>query len=79
MIIHHLNIIITTFSVFQRDLEKDLSGDTSGHFRKVLVAQVQGNRSEELTFDLTQVQDDVDELLRAGQDKWGTDESVFVD
>ena len=28
-------------SVFSRDLEKDISGDTSGHFKKFLIALLQ--------------------------------------
>ncbi|ESN96017.1 hypothetical protein HELRODRAFT_68265 [Helobdella robusta] len=63
--------------LFKSELEKDIRGDTSGHFRKLLISQLQANRDENLTYDLTSVQDDVTELLRAGQDKWGTDESVF--
>jgi annexin A7/11 len=31
---------------FKRDLEKDLVSEASGHFKRVLVSAVQGNRQE---------------------------------
>ncbi len=30
--------------MFRRDLEKDIASETSGHFKRVLIASVQGNR-----------------------------------
>ena len=33
-------------SEFSRDLEKDLMNETSGHFRRLCVSLVQGNRVE---------------------------------
>ncbi|XP_060565364.1 annexin A13-like [Ruditapes philippinarum] len=62
---------------FKKELEADLEGDTSGHFRCVLVGIVQGNRSEEQVIDQALVNTDVEELLKAGVKKIGTDESVF--
>ena len=58
------------------EMDKDVKGDTSGNFRKLLVAQMSGNRSEDPTFDRTAAQKDAKALFDAGEKKWGTDESV---
>jgi len=57
-------------------MQKDVEDDTSGHFRRLLVAQIQGNRDESKTFDRTAAQDDAQALFKAGEAKWGTDESM---
>lgn len=62
-------------TVYGRELEKDVEGDTSGHFRRVLVSQLSGNRSESVEFDMTEAKRDAHELYNAGEGKWGTDES----
>ena len=62
--------------VYGKDMEKDVVDDTSGHFRRLLVAQIQGGRDESKTFDRTAAQDDAQALFKAGEGKWGTDEST---
>jgi len=57
-------------------MEKDVVDDTSGHFRRLLVAQIQGGRDESKTFDRTAAQDDAQALFKAGEAQWGTDESM---
>jgi len=59
-------------------MEKDVVDDTSGHFRRLLVAQIQGGRDESKTFDRTAAQDDAQALFKAGEAKWGTDESMWA-
>ncbi|VDK38174.1 unnamed protein product [Taenia asiatica] len=63
--------------VFSRDLEKDIRDDTSGHFQRLMVSLLQGNRNESPTFDRTKARKDAEELLAAGEKKSGTDESKF--
>ncbi|VDN12004.1 unnamed protein product [Dibothriocephalus latus] len=60
----------------KRDLEKDVVGDTSGDYRKVLVALLQGQREHETA--KANVVADCEALYAAGEGKVGTDESVFV-
>uniref|UniRef100_A0A8C4KXG1 Annexin n=1 Tax=Equus asinus asinus TaxID=83772 RepID=A0A8C4KXG1_EQUAS len=57
---------------YERDLEADVIGDTSGHFQKMLVVLLQGTREED---DV--VSEDLD-LYEAGELKWGTDEAQFI-
>ncbi|VUZ55858.1 unnamed protein product, partial [Hymenolepis diminuta] len=63
--------------IYNRDLEKDVRDDTSGHFQRLLVALLQGNRDECPTFDRKKAKQDAEELLAAGEKKMGTDESKF--
>ena len=62
--------------VFDVEMEKDIKGDTSGFFRKLLVSQCAANRDENATFDRTEAKRDAKSLYEAGEKKWGTDESV---
>lgn len=42
-------------TMFNKDLEKDIIGDTSGHFQRMLVALLMANRDESKEFDQTKV------------------------
>ncbi|KAK2495309.1 hypothetical protein MC885_020911 [Smutsia gigantea] len=55
---------------YERDLEADIIGDTSGHFQKMLVVLLQGTREEDDVVSEDLVQQDVQ--------KWGTDEAQFI-
>jgi annexin A7/11 len=61
---------------YQRDLEKDIVAETSGHFRRLLVSSVQGARSE-APVDPALAKTEAQELYDAGPGQWGTDESKF--
>uniref|UniRef100_A0A0X3PTR8 Annexin n=1 Tax=Schistocephalus solidus TaxID=70667 RepID=A0A0X3PTR8_SCHSO len=60
----------------KRNLEKDVAGDTSGDYKRVLVALLQGQREEKTA--KANVVADCEALYTAGEGKMGTDESVFV-
>ncbi|VDM01765.1 unnamed protein product, partial [Schistocephalus solidus] len=60
----------------KRNLEKDVAGDTSGDYKRVLVALLQGQREEQTA--KANVVADCEALYTAGEGKMGTDESVFV-
>ncbi|KAK3604065.1 hypothetical protein CHS0354_004728 [Potamilus streckersoni] len=63
--------------VYGKDLEADVAGDTSGHFKRLLVSLLQANRGESKEFDRNKAKQDAKALLEAGENKWGTDESRF--
>ncbi|XP_054024259.1 annexin A6 isoform X2 [Dryobates pubescens] len=63
---------------YERDLEADIVGDTSGHFKKMLVVLLQGSREEDDVVSEDLVEQDAKDLLEAGELKWGTDEAQFI-
>lgn len=73
-----LNNIKTAYkTMFNKDLETDIAGDTSGYFKRLLIGCLQANRPESLEFDRNMAKQDAQALLEAGEKKWGTDESRF--
>jgi hypothetical protein len=77
---------------YKRQLEDDVSGETSGFYRRVLVACLQGNRTElsrndidrinlegiDVVINRTLAVEEAQKLINAGTKQWGTDESVFL-
>ena len=63
--------------MYSKPLEKDVKSDTSGNFRRLLVALMQGQRPETTDVNVKEVKQDVQALIDAGPAKFGTDESTF--
>lgn len=63
--------------MFERDLVEDITCDTIGAFEELLVALLQGGREEEKEVCHCTAKEEAQEMLDAGENRWGTDESVF--
>ena len=66
-------------SVFNHPLEKDISGDTSGALKKILLGLLRGDRPDTNEVNEDEAENDARTLYEAGEKKWGTDESKFVE
>ncbi|TFK09643.1 methenyltetrahydrofolate synthase domain-containing protein [Platysternon megacephalum] len=72
------NLVEAYRDAYEKELEADVLGDTSGHFRKMLVVLLQGTREEDDVVSEDLVEQDAKDLLEAGDLKWGTDEAQFI-
>uniref|UniRef100_A0AC35TRV1 Annexin n=1 Tax=Rhabditophanes sp. KR3021 TaxID=114890 RepID=A0AC35TRV1_9BILA len=63
---------------YGHELERDIKSDTSGYFERILVALSVGNREDCHHLDQLKANQDARELYRAGEMKFGTDESTFL-
>uniref|UniRef100_A0AAR2JEL0 Annexin n=1 Tax=Pygocentrus nattereri TaxID=42514 RepID=A0AAR2JEL0_PYGNA len=63
---------------YGRDVEQDVIGDTSGHFKKMLIVLLQGTREEDGVVHADLVEEDAQALYAAGEEQWGTDEAIFI-
>lgn len=63
--------------VYSKPLEKDVSSDTSGNFRRLLISLLQGQRPETTEVNVDDAKRDAQDLVEAGIAKFGTDESKF--
>ncbi|KAM3938024.1 annexin A5 isoform 2-T2 [Leptodactylus fuscus] len=60
------------------ELEDSITGDTSGYFQRMLVVLVQANRDPDSKMNDALVDQDAQDLFKAGELKWGTDEEKFI-
>ncbi|XP_076846858.1 annexin A5-like [Brachyhypopomus gauderio] len=70
------NIIQTYKNEFGHNLEDDVTGDTHGHFEKMLVILLQASRQQGVQEG--SIQSDAKALVNAGEKKFGTDEEQFI-
>ncbi|KAM3175727.1 hypothetical protein ACTXT7_007932 [Hymenolepis weldensis] len=64
--------------LFDRNLEKDVASETSGDFKRILIAILQAQRDESGYIDHNKVEIDADALYKCGQGRLGTEESMFT-
>ncbi|XP_061139516.1 annexin A2a [Syngnathus typhle] len=65
--------------LFKKDLDKDVAGDTSGNFAKLLLALVQTKRDEPSSVvDYEKIDDDARKLYDAGVKVRGTDVATWI-
>ncbi|XP_047016938.1 annexin A3 isoform X2 [Ictalurus punctatus] len=60
-------------------LTYDLKSEVSGDFGKTLITLAEGKRDESKNVDAAKAKADAKVLYEAGEKKWGTDESKFID
>uniref|UniRef100_A0A672ZY53 Annexin n=1 Tax=Sphaeramia orbicularis TaxID=375764 RepID=A0A672ZY53_9TELE len=70
------DIIAAYRQEYDDDLEEDVCGDTSGHFKRLLVILLQANRQKGIQEG--NIEADAQALFKAGEEKFGTDEQSFV-
>ncbi|XP_071779487.1 annexin A5b [Centroberyx gerrardi] len=61
---------------YDDNLEEDIAGDTSGHFKRLLVILLQASRQQGVQQGT--IESDAETLFKAGEQKYGTDEQEFV-
>uniref|UniRef100_A0A8C8F865 Annexin n=1 Tax=Oncorhynchus tshawytscha TaxID=74940 RepID=A0A8C8F865_ONCTS len=72
------NLVEAYKDAYGSDIEEDVTGDTSGHFKKMLVVLLQGTRDEPGVVHADLVEEDAQALFAAGEEQWGTEESIFI-
>jgi len=73
------NAEIAKIRALYPDVERDVSKDTSGNFRKVLETLLQGRREEINIIDDSRAEAVARELYHAGEHRLGTNDSKFVE
>uniref|UniRef100_H3A1E5 Annexin n=1 Tax=Latimeria chalumnae TaxID=7897 RepID=H3A1E5_LATCH len=63
--------------VFGQELELDIKSETSGEVEHLLMSLLQAQRDEDYEVNEEQAEFDAKALFEAGEERWGTDESVF--
>ena len=64
--------------MYSHNVEQDVNDDTSGDYRNLLKALLAANRDESSVINMDEAKADATALFKAGVDKIGTDEDVFI-
>ena len=65
--------------LYGKDLVRYVESETSGHFRRILVAMLQCQRHEfDYPINEMELRMEAQRLYQAGEGRWGTDESIFT-
>jgi hypothetical protein len=62
---------------YSKALDQDLAGETSGNFKRLLESQCSAGRDESRSVDAAKATKDADDIFKAGEGQYGTDESAF--
>ncbi|XP_048365593.1 annexin A5 [Sphaerodactylus townsendi] len=63
---------------YEADLEDHITSDSSGFYQRMLVVLLQAGRDPDGSIKESLIEQDAQELLKAGELKWGTDEEKFI-
>jgi len=65
--------------LYKKEIEKDVSGDTSFHYKELLLAILRAERPETTTVNVDEVKKDAMFLYQQGEGRLGTNERAFID
>ncbi|XP_034535027.1 annexin A3-like isoform X2 [Notolabrus celidotus] len=63
----------------EKKVTLDMKSEVSGDFADALLILAEGKRDESTSVDAAKAKEDAQALYEAGEKKWGTDESKFID
>ncbi|KAJ3643442.1 hypothetical protein Zmor_026153 [Zophobas morio] len=63
--------------IYNKNLESDIKGDTSGDFRRFMVSLCSAGRDESMVTNSASAAEDAQALYNAKEKRWGTDGSIF--
>ena len=66
-------------ALYGKTLEEELISELSGDLKRVMLTLASAFRSENTNPDITDCTNKADQLYKAGEKRWGTDEKVFYD
>eukprot|EP00049_Salpingoeca_infusionum_P008027 m.129541 g.129541 ORF g.129541 m.129541 type:complete len:1100 (-) comp13892_c0_seq1:527-3826(-) len=65
--------------MFSRSMADDVRSDTSGDYRSLLLALIEAKRNDNEPLDDKVAREEAGRLYKAGEERMGTDEAVFVE